>query len=377
MRSRSGPAVQVRAAGSAADPRRFVARSPMAAPPAGGAAIGAFGFDRYDPAVTSSAGDPGTGEERRHAEATGRTIAATGMTLWQGNLALAACALLFGSTFLVMKQAVAHLEPVPFLALRFAVAAIVLWPIAHRRPATIGERRDGALAGLSLLVGYVLQVYGLQYTSSSRSAFITYLLVVLVPIMEAVLLRVLPRMWSLASVALALVGMTLLSNPFTSSPSSHGFGLGEWLSLACAFAFAAHIVILGRVARRHDPIRFTLVQLWVVCGACAVLSIPSLLSGAGPGTLNGHVVAAVLYTGVAATAVAFVLMVAGQRVVPPARASLILLLEPVGAAVIGLIAGDRLGIGGAFGAVCILGAIALSELRRRPGPAVASPAGIN
>lgn len=332
---------------------------------------------RYDPAVASSGGDPGTGAVRRDPVTSEGNIASTGMTLWQGNLALAVCALLFGSTFLVMKQAVSHLEPLPFLALRFGVAAIVLLPIAHRRPATIGERRDGTLAGLSLLVGYVLQVYGLQHTSSSRSAFITYLLVVLVPVMEAVLARVLPRAWSLASVALALFGLALLSNPFTSGPTAHGFGLGEWLSLACAFAFAAHIVILGRVARRHDPIRFTLVQLWVVCGACAVLSIPSLLGGAGPGTLSQPVIVAVLYTGVVATAVAFVLMVAGQRVVPPARASLILLLEPVGAAVIGLVAGDRLGVGGAFGAVCILAAIGLSELRRRPSLALSSPTGFN
>ena len=289
---------------------------------------------------------------------------------------LATCSLLFGSTFLVMKHAVSQLAPLPFLALRFGVAALVLTPLSLSRTKTPGVGRDGAIAGTALLLGFVLQVYGLQHTSSSQSAFITYLLVVLVPIMEALLVRVLPRMLSIAGVALALVGLVLIAHADTGASLTGGFGRGEWLTFGCAVAFAIHIVILGRVAHRHDPIRFTLAQLWVVAGVCAALSVPGLLSPAGVGRIDMGLAGAVLYTGIAATALAFVLMVAGQQIVQPSRAALIFLIEPVSAAVFGYAAGDRLGSAGVIGAVCILIAIVMSEFAGRSTRAVSPVEGM-
>ena len=194
-----------------------------------------------------------------------------------GGLQLAACALLFGSTFLVMKQAVAEVQPLTFLALRFGFAALVLWPLARRRPRTPGELRHGLLAGVALLCGYVLQVTGLRHTSSTRSAFITYLLIVLVPLMEAVVLRRRLRASTAIGVIVALVGLVLLVGP--GEGAGGGFGLGEVLTLLCAFAFGAHIVILDRYAHLHDPMRLTQVQLLVVTGCCAV---GATVSGVGP-----------------------------------------------------------------------------------------------
>ena len=76
-----------------------------------------------------------------------------------GSLQLAACALLFGSTFLVMKQAVALVQPLTFLALRFGFAALVLWPLARRRTRAPGELRHGALAGVALLYAQPMRFY--------------------------------------------------------------------------------------------------------------------------------------------------------------------------------------------------------------------------
>ena len=288
-----------------------------------------------------------------------------------GSVQLGACALLFGSTFLVMKQTVAKVEPLTFLALRFGFAALVLWPFARRRPRTPGELRHGLLAGVSLLCGYVLQVMGLRHTTSSRSAFITYLLIVLVPVMEAVLLRRRLRASTVVGVAVALVGLVLLADP--GGGAGHGFGLGETLTLLCAFAFGDHIVILDRYAHLHDPIRLTQVQILVVTGSCTV---GALAVGIGPLGV-GSAWVAIAYTGAVATALAFVLMVSGQRVVPASRVALILLLEPVSAAALGFLAGERLGMRGVLGAALILIAILVSVRTRRPDPSAASTTGVS
>lgn len=276
-------------------------------------------------------------------------------------------ALLFASTFLVVKGAVERVSPFTFLTGRFAIATLVLAPVALRRPATPGEVRHGIAAGLAMLGGFVLQTYGLRSTTSARSALLTYLLVIIVPLLEALTRGRRPRAVTLACALLALLGLALLTLP---AGGGAGFGWGELLSIGSACCFAVHIVVLGRVAARHDPFRLTLVQLAVVTVACTG---PALFTGASG--LDRAVWVAALYTGAAATAVAFVLMVSAQRVVAPPRVALVLLVEPVGAAVLGVVSGEPLGWLGALGAVVILGAIVVSERVRDPRRETASAIG--
>ncbi len=265
-------------------------------------------------------------------------------------------AVCFGATFLVVQDAVGRVEPVPFLAVRFLVGALALWPLARRRPASAGELRDGALAGVALLIGYLLQTFGLRYTGSATSAFITYLLVVFVPLLALVVLRRRPHPVTLAGIAVAVVGLVLLTDPGGGGDTS-GFGRGEVLTLGCAVAFAAHVVILGETAHRHDPFRLAAVQVAFVGGACA---IPGLwLGGYG---FPAPALAAAVATGLVATALAFVLQVSGQRTVPPSRAALLLLLEPVSAGFLAALGGDGLRPLQLGGAALILVAVALSEI---------------
>lgn len=273
-----------------------------------------------------------------------------------GDAALVVAAVCFGGTFLVVQDAVARVEPIPFLAVRFCIGALVLWPLARRRPASPGEWRDGGLAGIALLAGYVLQTVGLQYTSSATSAFITYLLVVFVPVLGLLLLRRRPHRVTLLGIAVAVVGMVLLTDPGGAGDTG-GFGRGEILTLGCAIAFAAHVVILGETAHRHDPIRLAAIQVALVGVACTV---PGVWMG-GYGFPASALVAAVA-TAVIATAAAFVLQVTGQRTVPPARAALLLLLEPVFAAGLASANGDDLRPPQLGGAALILAAVLLSEL---------------
>jgi drug/metabolite transporter (DMT)-like permease len=269
-----------------------------------------------------------------------------------GDLALVGAALCFGGTFLVVQDAVERAQPVPFLAVRFTIGALALWPIAARRPSTPGELRDGLAGGLALLTGYLLQTIGLQYTDSATSAFITYLLVVIVPLLGIVLHRTRPHVTTVVGVALAVVGLVLLTGP-----GGHGFGRGELLTLGCALAFACHVIVLGTTAHRHDPIRLAAIQVAFVGLACAV---PGLWMGGY--RIPGSALAAALGLGVVATAGAFALQISGQRSVPPSRAALILLLEPVFAAILAEVEGDGLRAVQLVGSGVILVAILVAEV---------------
>ncbi|MCU1455555.1 MAG: Threonine/homoserine efflux transporter RhtA [Acidimicrobiales bacterium] len=277
----------------------------------------------------------------------------------RATAALVLAGFLFGSTFLVVKDAVERAAVLPFLSSRFLIGGLVLLPVALRRPPSRDEVRHGILAGLCLLAGYVLQTIGLQWTTSSSSAFITYLLVVLVPVMTSLSTRTLPERSLAAAVGLALVGLFLLSGGLK------GFGRGEVLTLLCAVAFALHIVVLGRTAARHDAVRLTCWQVLTVGVACLV---PGALDGGY--RFDASVWGAVAFLGVGATAAAFLCMVWGQRSVGESRAAIILLIEPVAAAILGYAAGDRLGWRGTAGAAVILVAVLVAELGPRRPPAI-------
>lgn len=299
----------------------------------------------------------------------------------RADLALAGAAFLFGSTFLVVQDAIEDDGAIPFLVARFAIGALVLVPLAIRRgrPAP-GFGKAVVVLGALLSAGYVLQTLGLEDTTSSVSAFITYLLVVLVPVLSAVVLRAPPTPVAVVGVALAVVGLLLLTAGAGGGGSlGAGLGRGELLTLGCALAFAAHIVALAADAPRFDVVQLNLGQFSVVA---IVLVVPGALAGGYD--LSGRTLLAALYTGVVVSAVAFGLQVWGQRQVSATRTALVLLLEPVFAAALGYLAGERLGWLGALGAGVILTAILLSEvggpwLARRaggtPGTAAEEPSG--
>ena len=197
-------------------------------------------------------------------------------------------------------------------------------------------------------------------TTSATSAFITYLLVVLVPVIGVVRTGRRPAPNVVLGVVLAVAGLAFLSG------GVDGLGRGEVLTMGAALAFAVHIVVLGEVSGRHDPIRFTFWQVLTVGMACL---LPGAATEGGYGFDVG-VWAAAAFCGVAATALAFWCMTWGQRVVPESQAAIILLLEPVSAGILGEVVGDHLGPAGLAGAVLILAAVVVAELAGPRPPAV-------
>lgn len=272
------------------------------------------------------------------------------------ELALVGAAAAFGTTFVVVQDAVGDVAPLPFLGVRFLIGGLALAPIAVRRQRRRGDDprpllRAGLVAGLVLAASYAFQTVGLQYTTTSASAFLTYLLVVFVPVLAALVLRRPPTATAVAAVVVASVGVYFLTG------ASVGLGRGELLTIACALGFAVHVIQLADYAPRFDLVQLNAVQIGVVGLVCLPIG-----AVAGGYRLTSAALAAAGYTGLVASAGAFGLQLYGQRHLDPTRAALILLLEPVFAAVIGYARGERLGAAGVVGAALILIAIVLSEM---------------
>ena len=260
--------------------------------------------------------------------------------------ALVVAALLFGSTFVVVKDAIEELPPFSFVGWRFLIGAGVLLLLSRPRGRALW--RDGVLAGTFLFAGYALQTQGLAVTSAANSGLITGLYVVFTPLLAALLARRRPVPGILAGAVLAFAGLALLT-------AGDGLTLqrGDALTVGCSVAFAFHIVVLARVARRHPVVPLTAVQLLVT----ALLSLAAAATEGFP-LPPASVAGALLLTGLGVSAGAYLLQVWAQTVVGPSRTAVVLALEPVfAAAAAAVVAGERLTGRGWTGARLILAGI--------------------
>lgn len=276
------------------------------------------------------------------------------------TLSLLAVTAVWGSTFVVVKDAVERMPVTDFLTWRFALAALAMLLLRPRSVASLGSqgRRAGMLLGLALGAGYLLQTLGLQTTGAAVSGFITGMFVVLTPLGAAVLLRQTPSRSAWVAVTLATVGLGLLSL------QGLAVGRGELLTLGCAVAFALHIVGLGRWASSYNVFGLAVAQLLTVATMCAVVAVPGGLAVPPDAAVWG----ALLLTALAATAVAFVVQTWAQSHLPPTRAAVIMTMEPVFAGLFAVSAGgEHLRLRTLLGALIVLAAMVLTEVGPRRG----------
>ena len=292
----------------------------------------------------------------------------------------------WGSTFVLIKGALADATPAAFTLVRMTLAFLVL--AAAYRQAWRGIRRwqiaSGALVGLCLAAGYQFQTIGLVRTTPSKSAFITGLVVVLVPLFSAIpglrLPGARPPSWNaFLGAALAFLGILLLTAPAAAArpapasvlnsiasllPDLSSINIGDLLTFGCAIGFAFHCIALSHISPRIGFRPLALLQV----GFCAVFMAISL-----PFIEHPHIawtprlLIALGITAVLATAAAFSIQSWAQSVLPSTHIALLLTLEPVFAWITSfLIMGERLGMRPASGALLILAGIALTELVPQP-----------
>ncbi len=279
----------------------------------------------------------------------------------RAELALLAVTFIWGATFVVVKEALQDASTLLFLAVRFTIATVALAAVFRPLPSRFDKTKPiltgGALVGLFLFSGYVLQTIGLRYTTPSKSAFITGLCVVMVPVFSALVSRRPPGASESLGVATATVGMGLLT--------LHGVSLkmefGDLLTLGCAAAFSIHLMLIGRFASRLGFQALALTQV----ATAAVLALSTFWWVERPSVRwTPGLIAALLITGLLATAAAFSIQSWAQQYTTATRTALIFAMEPVFAWLTSfVVAGELLSPRAAAGAVLILAGILLVELK--------------
>ncbi len=251
------------------------------------------------------------------------------MGRWVAVVLLFGVTVVWGATFPVVKLALDSASVGAFLALRFLLAFAVLVATSYRRAKPRWEPAS-VLCGLLLFAGYGLQTAGLAETLPSRSAFVTSLSVILVPVLQGIFRGQLAsaRVWIAAGVALA--GLVLLLRPETAPLTA-----GDGLTFLCAVAFAGHVLALAEAVKRQHPAAVNIVQLGVVALASPLLAAltPSYLRW------TPQLGVALAVTGLLASALAFGVMAKVLVVLKPSETGVILAFEPVAAAVISVLLG--------------------------------------
>lgn len=295
----------------------------------------------------------------------------------KADFVLLCITLVWGSTFVLMKNALTDIPTLTFLMLRFTVAFATLIVLLNIRLLKVNKRvlLYSFIVGSLLCCGLLLQVAGLNYTSASKSAFITGLSVILVPIFSAIILKKKPEIQAVIGVALAFTGMSLLS----SGPAS-SFNIGDFLTLLAAFCFAFQIIYIDKFTREENSVLLGVYQI----GFAAMFSIAFylLFMNLGPALFpnvklfhlppveySGSVILAIAVTAVPATALALVGQTVVQKNTTPTHTALIFSMEPVfGALFAYLIPNEHgirevLSIQGMIGCGLILLGMLLAELR--------------
>ncbi|MEY3650634.1 MAG: hypothetical protein RL370_1337 [Actinomycetota bacterium] len=270
--------------------------------------------------------------------------------------ALLAVSASWGMAFVVMKDPIEKQGVNSFLFTRFLVAVLAMLAIQPSVLQRISPEilRKGFIAGLFLGAGYVLQTLGLARAGAAITGFITGLYVVATPLIAALILKVRITRFTWACVALATIGLALLSL------KGWSLGYGEFLVFLCAIAFAAHIVTLSQWSNGLDVYALTIVQL----ATCALMTgALSLTEGFDlPVNTSGWLV--VFYTAIICTALAFIVQTWSQAHMSATKVAVILTMEVVFAALFAvLFGGESLTLKALFGGVMVLTAMFMIVLK--------------
>ncbi len=237
--------------------------------------------------------------------------------------ALFGAALIWGGSFLIVKNSMDYMQPNMLLAFRFTIGCILLCVIFHKKLRLLNKDYfiKGGIIGIFLFSAYSLQTIGIVNTTPGKNAFLTAIYCVIVPFLFWLLDKKRPDIYhiSAALITIAGIGMVSLNGSFS-------VGIGDAFTLASGVIYAFHIVAVTKISRDKDPVLLTIIQF----GYSAVFAwIAALTFEEFPTQWSLETTAGLVYLAVFATAVALLLQVVGQKYTNPAPASIILSLEAV------------------------------------------------
>ncbi|MFP3410359.1 DMT family transporter [Bacillus sp. SIMBA_074] len=286
---------------------------------------------------------------------------------WIAPLALLFVSFIWGATFVVVQNAMSFVGPFTFNGIRFLFAGIILLfvQMIFSKGASKQDIKQSSFAGLIvgffLCIGYVLQTSGLLYTTSSKAGFLTGLSIVMVPILSFIFLKQKATIFIVMGIAVATAGLYLLT-----AGDSFQLNIGDILVLGCAVAFAAHILVNGFFSKKISPLLLSTSQVLAVgifSSICAFLFEDWEKLFSVSLWTNQSFLFALFLTSLFATSIAFFIQTSAQKHTSPTRVAIIFAMEPVFAALTGvLVANEQLSISAIIGCLCIFLGMVFVEL---------------
>ncbi|HWT75808.1 MAG TPA: DMT family transporter [Mobilitalea sp.] len=239
------------------------------------------------------------------------------------KIALFGAALIWGGSFLIVKNSMDVMQPHMLLAFRFTVGCVLLGIIFHKRLRLLNKDYliKGGIIGVFLFLGYSLQTIGITDTTPGKNAFLTSVYCVLVPFIFWAVDKKKPDIYNILAAFVTIIGIGLVS-------LNGGFSIrmGDSLTLVSGFVYAFHVVAVAKFGKDKDPILLTILQF----AYAAVFSwIVALLYEDFPTQWSPQTISGLIYLAVFATAVALLLQNVGQKYTNPAPAAILLSLESV------------------------------------------------
>jgi drug/metabolite transporter (DMT)-like permease len=265
--------------------------------------------------------------------------------------------IIWGSTFALTKFILESASPFVYIAIRFIIASILFFILYFQRMRLITRSAiiKGSILGLLLFLGMVMQTVGLKYTTASKSAFITGLMVVFTPFFQLLIEHKPPKLGNILGVVFITCGLY-----FMTAPEGSEFNIGDALTLVAAVSFGLYTVYLDIFSKVHDPAHLSFTQ-FVITAVFASMAIPVLETPYL--IINNVFLLNLAYMVVMPTILALYVMAKYQKYTTPTRSAVIYSMEPPIAAIFAIfLVGELLNVGGIIGMVLILSGLIVSEL---------------
>lgn len=275
-----------------------------------------------------------------------------------GRTCLILTTLIWGSSFVILKSALDSITPLWVLAIRFSGAAILMLIACLPKLKKLDKRyvTGGCLMGLCLSAAYILQTYGLVYTTPGKNAFLTTTYCILVPFLYWIISGKRPDKYNIIAALVCLVGVG-----FVCLGNDLSINIGDMLTILCGLFYGLHIIVTSRTAENRDPVLITMLQFAtaaVVCFIGAVLFEPA------PHDIGSGTWLSIAYMTFICTGLCYILQTVGQKYTPPSQTAVILTLESVFGSAISVILGvESLTFNIALGFFLIFIAIITSETK--------------
>ncbi len=240
-----------------------------------------------------------------------------------GRAALLMTTLIWGTSFVVLKNTLESVPTLYILAFRFSGAAVLMLPLVLKEIKKLDKQYliNGIVLGTLLFAGYTVQTYGLYYTTPSKNAFLTSSYCVLVPFVAWLVEKKRPDKFNVLSALVCMVGVG-----FVSLKNDFSVNLGDILTICCGLFYASHIVLTCKYVKGRSVAMLSMLQF----AAAGILAwIFALLTEPIPTNISSGNWWSIAYLCVMCTAVCFLLQTFGQKHTPSATVAIILTLESV------------------------------------------------